>query len=131
MRADHTYKRSMSKQAVLDLERRRDALLEELRHLPNFTRGAVYEKTRKCGRATCHCATGGERHLTRMFSVILKGRTYSRYVRLEEYEEVQRQTAAYQRLWEMVGELTEINLDLLQARRAVGVKRKTRLGKTW
>jgi len=121
----------MSKQVVLDLERRRDALLDELRNLPNFTRGGVYEKTRKCGRATCHCATGGERHLTRMFSVILKGRTYSRYVRLEEYEEVQRQTAAYQRLWEMVGELTEINLDLLQARRAVGVKRKPRLGKTW
>ena len=131
MMADRLYKRSMSKQSVLDLERRRDALLAELRNLPNFTRGSVYEKTRKCGRATCHCATGGERHLTRMFSVILKGRTYSRYVRLEEYEEVQRQTAAYQRLWEMVGELTEINLDLLQARRALGVKRKTRLGRSW
>jgi hypothetical protein len=66
-----------------------------------------------------------------MFSVILKGRTYSRYVRLEEYEEVQRQTAAYQRLWEIVGELTEVNLDLLQARRAIGAKRKNQLGRTW
>ena len=128
---DRRYSRSMSKQLVFALEQRRDALLAELRNTPNFTRGAVYEKTRKCGRASCHCATGGERHLTRMFSVILKGRTYSRYVRLEEYEEVQRQTAAYQRLWEIVGELTEVNLDLLQARRAIGAKRKNQLGRTW
>jgi len=131
MPLDRCYKRSMSQSQLALLEGRRDALLTELRSLPNLTRGAVYEKNRKCGRASCHCATGGEKHRTRMFSVILKGHTYSRYVRVEEFEEIERQTAAYQRLWEIVEELTEVNLELLQVRRGVGVKRKNRMGRTW
>lgn len=128
---DRCYKRSMSQSRPFMLERRRDALLKELHSLPNLTRGAVYEKNRKCGRSTCHCATGGEKHRTRLFSVILKGRTYSRYVRVDEFEEIERQTAAYRRLWQIVEELTEVNLELLQARRAAGAKPKRRLGRTW
>ena len=121
----------MSRSRLAALQNRRDALLEELRAMPNLTRGAVYEKNRKCGRATCHCATGGEKHRTRLFSVILKGRTYSRYVRLEEFEEIQRQTAAYRRLREIVEDLTEVNLELLQQRRVAGRKPKRRLMGTW
>ncbi len=128
---DLRYKRSMSPSRLALLQQQRDALLGELRSLPNFTRGSVYEKEGKCGRATCRCATGGEKHRTRLFSVILKGRTYSRYVRLEEFEELQRQTATYRRLWEIVEEVTALNLEILQARRAAGAKRKNRLGRTW
>jgi hypothetical protein len=44
---------------IARLEQKRERLLEELRHLPDLMRGKVYERARKCGRASCPCASGG------------------------------------------------------------------------
>jgi hypothetical protein len=101
-----------------DLERlhhRRDALLLQLRDIPNLMRGTLYEPQRKCGRASCTCATGGPRHATLRFNVTLHGRTRTRFVRQAERPQVQAMVAAYERWWALVTELTEVNLALLNA----------------
>jgi hypothetical protein len=96
------------------LERQREVLVARLHTLPNLMRGSVYERPRKCGRATCACATGGPKHLTRQLTVTLKGTTHTRYVRRGEVERVQALIAGYHALWEIVEGLTAVNLALLR-----------------
>jgi len=97
------------------LEAKRERLLGQLRHLPDLMRGKVFERERKCGRASCTCASGGPRHPGLQLTVNLKGRTRTRYVRQGERTAVEAKVAAYRRLWALVEELTEVNLALLNA----------------
>jgi hypothetical protein len=105
----------MTPRQIDRLRQRRDALLGEMRSLPNLMRGTVYERERKCGRATCACATGGPRHRGLQLNVTLGGRTRTRYVRRGERAQVEALVAAYRRWWRLVDELTEVNLALLHA----------------
>ncbi len=100
---------------IARLERTRQRLLDELRQLPDLMRGKVYERGRKCGRASCTCASGGPRHPGLQLTVNLGGRTRTRYVRQGERATVEAKVAAYRRLWDLVEELTEVNLALLNA----------------
>jgi hypothetical protein len=113
----------MQPQDVHRLHRRRDALLAKLRGLPNLMRGTLYQAQRKCGRASCRCATGGPRHLTLRLNVTLSGRTHTRFVRKAQRAEVEAMLVAYRRLWELVNELTEVNLALLHAEPPEGLSR--------
>jgi len=103
----------MNQRETDHLSQRRDALLHQLRELPNLMRGTLYEPQRKCGRPSCTCASGGPRHSTLRLNVTLGGRTRTRYVRQAERASVEAMLAAYQRLWAIVNELTEVNLRLL------------------
>ena len=95
------------------LEQRRDSLLAELRALPEMMRGKVYERERKCGSASCPCASGGPRHKGLQLTVNIGGRTRTRYVRHGERAAIEAKIKAYHRLKEIVEELTEINLALI------------------
>jgi len=97
------------------LEQQRDALLARLHALPNLMRGSLYERQRKCGRASCACATGGPKHPGRQLTVTLRGATHTRYVRHEEAAELQALLATYADLWAIVDELTAVNLALLHS----------------
>ena len=110
---DVCYITSMSAVQRRRLEQQRDALLARLHTLPNLMRGSVYERGRKCGRATCACASGGPKHPTRQLTVTLDGATRSRYVRLEELAQVRGLIATYEELWTIVNALTAVNLALL------------------
>ncbi len=105
----------MKSTPIVRLEQQRERLLAELHHLPDLMRGKVYERERKCGRASCTCASGGPRHPGLQLTVNLGGRTRTRYVRQGERAVVEAKVAAYRRLWELVDELTEVNLALLNA----------------
>jgi hypothetical protein len=98
------------------LEQRREALLAQLRDLPDLMRGKISERQRKCGRRSCTCASGGPRHPGLQLTVNVRGRTRTRYVRVGERDAVEGKLAAYWRLRELVEELTEVNLALLNAR---------------
>jgi hypothetical protein len=76
-------------------------------------RGTVYEPTRKCGRASCACASGGPRHPTVRLNVSVDGKTRTRYVRKAERAAIEAMIAAYRDLWRVVEGLTEVNLALL------------------
>ena len=97
------------------LEQQRDALLARLHALPNLMRGSLYERGRKCGRASCTCAQGGPKHPTRQLTVTLGGTTRSRYIRLAEWAQVRALITTYEELWTIVNELTAVNLALLHS----------------
>jgi hypothetical protein len=105
----------LSQRQLARLRARRSALVEELRRAPNLMRGIVYERQRKCGRRSCACARGGPRHPGLQLNVTLGGKTRTRYVRQGERAQVEAWVAAYHRLWQVVEELTAVNLALLNA----------------
>jgi len=112
---DVCYIMSMTDAQRRRLEQQRDALLARLHTLPNLMRGSIYERGRKCGRASCACAQGGPKHPTRQLTVTLGGMTRSRYIRLEEWAQVQALIATYEELWAIVNALTAVNLALLHS----------------
>ena len=114
-RVDVWYITSMTELQRRRLEQQRDALLARLHTLPNLMRGSLYARGRKCGRPGCACAQGGPKHPTRQLLVSLEGTTRSRYIRLEEWAQVQALIASYKELWTIVNELTAVNLALLHS----------------
>ena len=95
------------------LEVQREALVARLHALPNLMRGSLYARLRKCGRASCACASGGPKHPGRQLTVTLRGATHTRYVRHEEVDRLQQLIATYAELWAIVDDLTAVNLALL------------------
>lgn len=113
-----------------ELEQQRDALLARLHALPNLMRGSVYERPRKCGRATCACAGAGPKHTTRQLTVTLGRKTHTRYVRRGAVEAVQALLASYQELWALVEALTAVNLELLRGAHPGGARGRGRARRT-
>src|SRR5208337_4548900 len=91
------------------LLKRREELLHRLRAWPNLMRGSLYQRTRKCGRASCPCASGGPRHPARQLTVKIDKRMYARYVRDAAAAEVERLLSNYRELMDVIDELTLLN----------------------
>jgi len=105
-----------------ELERRREELYRELGQVGDFRRGSLNEVRRKCGKPNCACAApdhpghGPQWNLTRK----VEGRTRAVHLRPgPELEKARREVAAYERFRDLVGEVTEVNEVICQARPAV------------
>ncbi len=95
-----------------ELERRRAELYRELSRVGDFRPGSLNEVRRKCGKPNCACAAPGhpghgpQYNLSRWAG----GRTRTRHLRPgPELDKARRETAAYQRFRDLVGQVTEVN----------------------
>lgn len=112
-----------------DIQRRRHHLHEELRALSfePLMRGSIVERVRTCGRANCSCARDpAARHRGQFFTVHLDGRTQALHLRPDDEPRVRQAIAAYQRLWEIINDLTACELSEL--RLAARERRRSRRG---
>lgn len=110
----------------IELERRRDALIQELHGLGNLMRGTLICARVKCGRKGCQCETG-EKHEKVHLCLNFRGRTRNRYVGRVRQEEVAALVREYQRARRIIEDLTEVNLELLEGDHPGGqVRRKSR-----
>jgi hypothetical protein len=107
----------------IQMEKRRDALIDQLRSIGNLMRGTLIQARVKCGRAGCVCESG-EKHEKLHLSLNLHGRTRGCYVGEARREEVATLIAEYQRAWHLIEQLTEVNLELLRGEHAGGRRRK-------
>jgi hypothetical protein len=107
---------------LAELERRRAELYRELGQVGDFRRGSLNEVRRKCGKPNCACAApdhpghGPQWNLTRTVG----GRT--RAVHLKpgpELEKTRREVGEYGRFRDLVGQVTEVNEAICQARPVV------------
>lgn len=115
----------MSRQA--DLTQRRDALLDRIRSLCQapLLRGSIVERTRRCGRDECVCATDpASRHRGTYLSVSLDGKPHAVHLRPEDLERVRAGVDTYHRLWDLLTKLTACELELLH-----GAARERRRGR--
>jgi hypothetical protein len=104
-----------------DLERRRAELYAELGFVGDFRRGSLNEAFRKCGKPNCACAApdhpghGPQWNLTRKAD----GRTRTVHLRPgPELDKARREVAEYERFRDLVGQVTEVNEAICQARPA-------------
>ena len=102
-----------------ELERRRAELYRELSQVGDFRPGSLNEVRRKCGKPNCACAApdhpghGPQYNLTRKVG----GRTRARHLRPgPELEKIRREVAEYQRFRDLVGQVTEVNETICDAR---------------
>jgi Family of unknown function (DUF6788) len=99
------------------IERRR-RLLQKLPPLDEVLRGSVGERTVRCGKPSCRCASG-QLHAAVYLSVTHRGgRTEQLSVPRELVAPVRNGVAVYWKWWEIVEQLSAINRDLLRHQRA-------------
>jgi hypothetical protein len=108
----------------IELEKRREALPEQLRGIGNLMRGTLVPTKVRCGRRGCVCETG-EKHVKVHLSLNLHGRTRGCYVGGQEAA-VASLIREYQRAWNLIEQLTEVNLELIRGEHPGGRQRKKR-----
>ena len=104
---------------LAELEHQREELYRQLGQVGDFRRGSLNEVRRKCGKPNCACAAPGhpghgpQYNLTRT----VEGRTRARHLRRgPELEKVRREVAGYERFRDLVGQVTEVNEAICEAR---------------
>ena len=98
------------------LRRRRATILRRLPPLDEVLRGSLLQREVRCGKPTCHCATGAghpRRYVTVTFA---GGRTQQVTVPPHLAATVQRWVRNYARWWTAIEEISAINRRLLQRR---------------
>jgi len=104
---------------LAELERRRAELYRELGQVGDFRRGSLNEVRRKCGKPNCACAAPGHPGHGPQWNLTRKAGGRTRTVHLRpgpELDKVRREAAAYQRFRDLVGQVTEVNEAICDAR---------------
>jgi hypothetical protein len=101
------------------LERRRAELYQELSQVGDFRRGSLNQVRRKCGRPNCACAQPGHPGHGPQYNLSRSagGRTVTRHLKPgPELEKITREVAGYERFRALVGQVTEVNEEICEAR---------------
>jgi hypothetical protein len=108
------------KQSTAALRKRRQALLRQLPPLDAILRGSLIERYKRCGKLGCKCADGRGHGPKYYLSVSYPGlRPQMDYVPQECFEQASEFLANYQRARELLGQICEINRELLRRREAL------------
>jgi hypothetical protein len=107
----------------IHLENTRDALIEQLHNLGNLMRGSLVKTRVRCGRKGCVCQAG-DKHEKVHLSLNVQGRTRGCYVGKNREEAVASLIREYQRAWNIIEQLTEVNLELMRGDHPGGQRRK-------
>ncbi len=108
---------SLRRTSTLALRQRKAHLLGSFQLSPQILHASLVERWLKCGKATCHCHTGGPRHgpffyLNRCFA---KGQMQSLLLKSpDQIEQARQSVAAYAQVQQVLDELSQINHELLR-----------------
>jgi hypothetical protein len=106
-------------EGLAGLELRRAELYEQLSQVGDFRRGSLNEVRRKCGRPNCACAQPGHPGHGPQYNLSRSagGRTVTRHLRPgPELDKIRREVAEYERFRVLVGQVTEVNEEICDAR---------------
>lgn len=98
------------------LEQQRARLAEQAPDLTQVLRGSLFERTRRCGVPTCHCATGGGHPVVCVGVTMPGGKSLQVTVPSELVPVVRQWTENYRRVWELIEEVSAVNRELLRGR---------------
>jgi hypothetical protein len=107
------------------IRRSRESRLKQLGEVGEFCTGALMVVNVRCGRESCHCATG-EGHPTNYLTTTVGGKKAMRYVRKEDLAEVREWVREYKRVKKLVKEISELTLELMAAEAYVRREQKRR-----
>ena len=99
------------------LERRRDAMRDELAAIGDLRPGTLVEITRKCGKPTCHCARPGDPgHRGWALSRNVGGKRMNRGIPGHALEQTRSQVAEHARFKDLSRQFVEASEELCRAR---------------
>jgi hypothetical protein len=102
------------------LRKRRNTLLRKLPPLDAIVRGSLIERYKRCGKPGCKCAEGIGHGPKYYLSASFPGRAPQMdYVPQADVTAVGERIANYQRVREILEEISEINRELLRRREAL------------
>ena len=107
---------SLRRTSTLALRQRKAALLRQLSVPPQFLRASFVERFTTCGKANCACAQGPKHGPFYYLAIgLIPGRVLKFLLKTEAQQQQGRAgVQAYQRLWEGLEELSQINAELLR-----------------
>src|SRR3972149_11341941 len=98
------------------LESKRQRLLRSLPPLERVLRASLFERSRRCGKATCHCAQG-QGHPAFYLGVTFPGGKTEQISLPKEFVPVARGWIDnYDRLWRFIEAVSAVNRELLRQR---------------
>ena len=102
--------------STLALRQRKAALLRQLSIPPQFLRASFVERFTTCGKANCVCAQGRKHGPFYYLAIgLVPGRVLKFLLKSQAQQQRGRDgVQAYQRLWEGLEELSQINAELLR-----------------
>ncbi|QQE78838.1 DUF6788 family protein [Alicyclobacillus sp. SO9] len=98
-----------------ELKERKLQLLKALPPMGHVLRGSLITRQVKCGKPTCHCATGAG-HKSLYLSSFYHGKTHMDYVPAAWEQQVRAGLENFEVAQDILSELTELNLELLRRR---------------
>lgn len=104
----------------LQLRQKRARLLKGFPALDQIVRGSLFERRRRCGTPSCHCASGEGHPATYLGVTLSAGQTAQVTVPRDLVPVVRTWVENYDRLWKLLEEISDINRELLR-QREVGV----------
>jgi len=111
----NTVKNTFKSISIDQLFARRQELTDSLPRLDQVLRGSLITRYVKCGKSNCRCASG-QGHPSLYLSSLHEGKTRLVYVPTSWEPWVQQRLDNFHRTQDILGELAEINLELLQRR---------------
>jgi len=103
--------------STLALRQRKARLLRSFRLPPEVLHASLIERFLKCGKANCHCHTGGPKHgpffyLNRCYA---KGQMQSLLLKSpDQIDQARQSVAAYAQAQQLLDEISQINHELLR-----------------
>jgi hypothetical protein len=98
------------------LEQQRARLEQSSPDLTQVLRGSLFERRRRCGVPTCHCATGTGHPVVCVGVALPGGKNVQVTVPRELLPVVRQWTENYRQLWEVIEGVSAVNRELLRRR---------------
>ena len=92
--------------------------------------GSLVQIRRKCGRTSCHCATGGEKHPAFVLTSKVKGKTKVVYIPVDMVEEVRQWVKNHRQIKALFKEIDALSEKIIRQKVSVNrvvAKNKERL----
>lgn len=114
----------LQRTSTLALRQRKAHLLRSFELSPQLLHASLVERFLQCGKANCHCHTGGPKHgpfyyLNRCFA---KGRMQSLLLKsTNQINQARLSVAAYAQVLEGLDQISQINHELLRRSQPLGL----------
>ena len=98
------------------LEQKRVRRAQRAPELTHVLRGSLFERSRRCGVPSCHCASGSGHPVVCVGVTLPGGKNVQVSVPPELVPVVRQWTKNYRRLWKLIEDISAINRELLRGR---------------
>lgn len=99
---------------IKQLKYRKRTIIESIKDTGDLMRGSIFTAYRKCGKKNCYCYKSTQRHPIMLLTLYIKKKQKCISIPRHKIKEIKKLISEYQKLWNKIDDLTEINLKILK-----------------